>query len=282
MRIGSIDYDLENEVLIMGILNVTPDSFYDGGKYNRIDKALKHAAALVEEGAHIIDIGGESTRPGSEGVSASEETDRVIPVIEALVHEFSILISIDTTKSAVAEAALYAGAAMVNDISALRFDKNLGDVVARYGVPVVLMHMLGKPKDMQINPSYCDVIEEVKVFFKNRINFAQSCGILEDNIILDPGIGFGKKLEHNLKLFSELAVFKKMGFPILVGPSRKSFIGMILQVSPGHEDRLMGTAAVVAAAVLNGASLVRVHDVKAMREVVEVALAIRDSKHFEV
>ena len=171
---------------------------------------------------------------------------------------------------------------MVNDISALRFDKNMGDVVARFGVPVVLMHMLGKPKDMQINPSYRDVVQEVKAFFKDRIKFAQSCGILKANIILDLGIGFGKKLKHNLKLFSELAVFKNMGFPVLVGPSRKSFIGMILQRNPGPEDRLMGTAAAVTASVLNGASFVRVHDVKAMREVIEVAQAIRKSKKNDV
>lgn len=238
---------------IMGILNVTPDSFYDGGRYFSVDEAIRYAEKMIGEGADIIDIGGESTRPGSLPVSLEEELKRVIPVIERLKTD--IPISIDTQKAEAARQALESGASIVNDVSAMRNDPRMIDVVKKYNVPVVIMHMKGTPSDMQVNPYYYDVVSEIKEFFKERM-------LLYKNIILDPGIGFGKRVEDNLEILRRLGEFKELGLPVLVGPSRKSFIGNI--------DRLWGTAGAVAVSVMNGADIVRVHDIAEMRQVVEI------------
>jgi len=247
--------------LIMGILNVSPDSFYDGGRYDEPEKAVERAKQMVSCGADIIDVGGESTRPGSDPVSLKEELNRTIPVIEAISSEIDVPISIDTYKSEVAEKAIQAGASIINDISGLGFDEKMAEVAAEYDVPVVIMHIRGTPGDMQKNPHYDDVISDILAFFRDRIKFAIDSGIDENKIIIDPGIGFGKTVEHNLEIIKKLREFKILGKPILIGTSRKSFIGFTLeQENPG--DRLEGTLATVAASVMNGADIVRVHDVK--------------------
>ena len=247
--------------LIMGILNVSPDSFYDGGRYDEPEKAVERAKQMVSCGADIIDVGGESTRPGSDPVSLKEELNRVIPVIEAISSEIDVPISIDTYKSEVAEKAIQAGASIINDISGLGFDEKMAEVAAEYDVPVVIMHIRGTPGDMQKNPHYDDVISDILAFFRDRIKFAIDSGIDKNKIIIDPGIGFGKTVEHNLEIIKKLREFKILGKPILIGTSRKSFIGFTLeQENPG--DRLYGTLATVAASVMNGADIVRVHDVK--------------------
>jgi len=246
--------------LIMGILNVTPDSFYDGGKYSIWDRAVQRAEKMLEDGADIIDIGGESTRPGAEPVSLEEELDRVIPVIEA-IRDFPIPISIDTYKAKVAAEALKHGASIVNDISGLRFDPEMAKVVAKYNVPVIIMHIKGTPRDMQKNPHYENVVEEIKNYFIKQVDYAISFGIKRENIILDPGIGFGKKLEHNIEILRNINEFKKLGFPLLIGHSRKSMIGMILDRIP-PEERLSGTLAISSYCIMNKVYIVRVHDVK--------------------
>ena len=256
----------------MGILNVTPDSFYDGGVYLSKNAAVNRALQMVHEGADIIDIGGESTRPGAEPVSEEEELSRVLPVVEALVSEVNVPISIDTYKSTVASLCLEAGATIVNDISALRFDDAMMELVANYSAYVVLMHMKGTPRNMQDMPDYSDVVGEVKVFFEERITAAKSGGIAGECIILDPGIGFGKTPVHNFSILSDLERISGIGFPLLVGPSRKSFIGTTLGLP--ENDRLEGTAASVTAAVLNGAKIVRVHDVKEMKRVITITDSI--------
>ncbi len=257
---------------IMGILNVTPDSFSDGGLFADVAAAVRRGEALEAEGAHVLDVGGESTRPGSEPVSAGEECRRVLPVIEALAKRIRIPISVDTSKAEVARRALEAGASWINDVSALRVDPEMAETAARYDVPVVLMHMKGTPREMQRDPLYDDVTAEVTRFFEERIAFAVKQGIRKDRIILDPGIGFGKRLEHNLSLLKNLRAFVPLGCPILVGPSRKSFLGEILGLPVG--ERLEGTAAAVAVAVLNGASIVRVHDVAVMARIIQVVDAV--------
>ena len=257
---------------LMGIVNVTPDSFSEGGQFFDAAKALQQGLVLEKEGASILDVGGESTRPGADPVSEEEECRRVLPVIQALVKQSRAAISVDTYKSRVADLAIQAGATWVNDISALRFDPRMGEVVARHDVTVVLMHMKGTPRDMQKNPAYDDVVREVYAFFEERIGCAVRQGIRRERLVLDPGIGFGKRLEHNLSLLRNLKEFTPLGCPILVGPSRKSFIGEILG-TPVHE-RVEGTAGAVAAAVMNGAEIVRVHDVKAIFRVVKVVDAI--------
>ena len=272
IRLRDQELDCSSRTLVMGVLNVTPDSFSDGGRFYDPVKAIQHGLKLARDGADIIDVGGESTRPGSEGISVQEEMRRVIPVIEALAHELKVPISIDTYKSEVAERALEAGAAMVNDISAMRFDPRMAEVVVKYGVPVVLMHMLGTPKDMQLDPKYKDLLGEILDFLRSRIEWALSQGILEDQIIVDPGIGFGKTLEHNLSLIKNLSRFSCLGRPILLGTSRKSFIGKILGV--GVDQREEGTAATVALGICNGANIVRVHDVARMVPVVRVTDAV--------
>ncbi|GAB4540343.1 MAG: dihydropteroate synthase [Thermodesulfovibrionia bacterium] len=268
----------------MGILNVTPDSFSDGGLYLDKDSAIRRALRMVDEGADIIDIGGESTRPGSEPVSVDEETRRVIPVIEAIRDKVSVPISIDTYKSRVAKLAIKAGASIVNDISGLRFDKRMPDVVARYGVGVVIMHIKGTPKDMQKNPVYKSLIPEIMDYIREGIMIARRAGIKEDKIIIDPGIGFGKTTEHNLEVLKRLNEFTGFEKPILIGPSRKSFIGNILNCYLRHPgglpvaERLEGTASAVAIGIFNGADIIRVHDVKEMVRVARIADAIKRVK----
>jgi len=261
----------------MGILNITPDSFADGGRFFDPQAALAQARALAAEGADILDVGGESTRPFSEPVPLEEELRRVIPVIEAIRAEIPLPISIDTYKSPVARRALEVGANIINDISALRFDPQMAPLAAEYKVPVVLMHMQGTPRDMQVNPSYKNLIAEIKDFFRERLYFAVSCGISADRLILDPGIGFGKTWHHNLELLNGLDAFLDLGCPLLVGPSRKAFIGHLLDGVP-PDDRDVGTLAALAMAVLKGARLVRVHNVAWARQFLTVFNAIRQAQ----
>jgi len=263
----------DGRVLIMGILNVTPDSFSDGGRFLSPDAAVERALAMEKEGADIIDVGGESSRPGAEPVPVEEELRRVLPVLERLRGKLRIPISIDTTKAEVAEAALRAGASIVNDISALRFDPAMASLVAKFGAGLVLMHMLGTPKTMQQAPHYEDVVTEVRDFLAERAQYAQSQGIPREAIAVDPGIGFGKTVEHNLELLRRLPELVELGFPVLVGPSRKSFIGAILGL--GVEERLEGTLAACAVAVVRGADILRVHDVKEVRRAADLALHLR-------
>jgi dihydropteroate synthase len=256
----------------MGVLNVTPDSFSDGGKFLKVEDAVRRGIKIAEEGADIIDVGGESTRPGSGPATIEEELSRVIPVIETLSKKIDIPISIDTYKSEVAKKALDAGAEMINDISALRFDPKMKEVAAEYQVPIVLMHIKGTPKNMQENPYYEDVVKEITEYLKESIQMAKNGGIQEENIIIDPGIGFGKRLEDNLNILKNLEKFSILNCPILVGPSRKSFIGKILDLPV--EERLDGSLAALAVAIMNGANIVRVHDVKESRRVAGLVDAI--------
>jgi len=258
--------------LIMGVVNVTPDSFFDGGRYVDAADAVAHAVRLVGEGADLLDIGAESTRPGAEVVDELEERRRVIPIVTAVAKAVSVPISIDTSKAAVASAALDAGAVLVNDVTALRGDLSMVDVVARTGAGIVLMHMRGTPRTMQQAPHYNDVVEEIADFFEERIHFAQAHGIVRKQIILDPGIGFGKLLAHNLMLLAQLRRFEQFECPLLVGVSQKAFLGQI--TDRPVQERQWGTAAAVAMAVDRGAGILRVHDVKAMKDVVQVATAI--------
>lgn len=258
---------------VMGIVNVTPNSFSDGGTFFDRKKAVDLALRLVEEGADILDVGGESTRPGSDPVPEEEEIRRVLPVIQAAVKYTTAPVSIDTTKSGVAKAALDAGAAMVNDVSALRFDDKMGGVVAEAGVPLVVMHMQGIPKTMQAGPiEYRDLMGELRAFLEEAVKKAVDAGVEKEQIIVDPGIGFGKTPEHNLTILNRIGELLALGRPVLVGPSRKAFIGKIL--GRDVNQRLHGTAAAVAAAVLGGAHILRVHDAGPMRDVVGVAQAI--------
>jgi len=275
MKIQWSDFSLDfsRRTYVMGILNVTPDSFSDGGLFFSEEKAIEHALRLVEDGADIIDIGGESTRPGSEPVPAREEIRRTIPVIRAISKEVKIPISIDTYKAEVAAAALDAGASMVNDISGLRFDPDMPGVVARYDVPVIIMHIKGTPKDMQVNPVYEALIPEIIDYLRISIRLALKFGISEDRIIIDPGIGFGKTFEHNLEIIKNLKEFTLLEKPVAIGVSRKAFIGRILGDVPPSE-RLEGTAAAVAISIFNGANIIRVHDVKEMVKVARVADSI--------
>ena len=261
--------NLKKRTGIMGVLNVTPDSFSDGGKYISPEKGIERGIQIVQEGADIIDVGGESTRPGSEPIGVQEELDRIIPVIEGLLKDIQKPVSVDTYKSEVAEIALETGVHMINDIGAFRFDHNMPDVIKKYDVPCILMHIKGTPKVMQNNPEYKDLIGEIKNYFKERINFALKNEIRLENIIIDPGIGFGKKIKDNFLLLKRLGKFKIFGCPIMIAPSRKSFIGKTLNLPP--DQRLEGTAAAVTAGILNGANIVRVHDVKEISRVVKIA-----------
>jgi dihydropteroate synthase len=268
LKFDRFHLELGPETCIMGILNTTPDSFYDGGKFNTLDTAVDQGLSLAGAGAHILDIGGESSRPFSESVSEQEELDRVIPVIEALVKEIDIPISIDTVKSNVARAALTAGATMINDISSFEKDPAMADLAAQKDIPCVLMHMKGTPKSMQVNPNYDDLMDEITSYLDARAQFAMEKGIARKNIILDPGIGFGKTVEHNLVLINHLDQITRLGFPVLMGPSRKSFIQKVLSkkekssVSLDNVKIEYGTLAAVAASILGGAHIVRVHDVE--------------------
>jgi dihydropteroate synthase len=265
--------DMTRRTVVMGIVNVTPDSFSDGGKYFDPSRAVAHGEQMARDGADIVDIGGESTRPGARPISADEEISRVLPVIRGLRAKISLPISIDTTKSEVARAALDEGADVVNDISALGFDPAMAPLVAREKAPIVLMHMQGTPRTMQQNPFYENVVEEVKEFLRRRVQFALAAGVEADKIIVDPGIGFGKNIEHNLALLRGLGALADLGRPILVGTSRKTFIGKLLDAAP--EERLEGSLAAAVAAALAGANIVRVHDVKEAARAVRVADALR-------
>lgn len=274
LRFRKKSYDLSQRTLIMGALNVTPDSFSDGGHFFDREKAIEEGLRLAQGGADILDIGGESTRPGAKPLDAEEEIRRVIPLIRTLDQKIGIPISVDTRKARVAEKALETGAEMINDISALRFDERMAEVVARWKVPVVLMHMRGNPETMQLDTHYDDFLGEILSFFRERVAFAESRGIPADQIVLDPGIGFGKSLEeqHNLILLKYLQNFKVLEKPLLIGTSRKAFIGKILGLPP--REREEGTMATVAVAILNGANIVRVHEVERMRRVVQVTDAV--------
>lgn len=280
-HIGGTTLPIGKRTLVMGILNVTPDSFSDGNRFSSLEKALAHAEQMISEGADIIDVGGESTRPGAVPVSAEEEIQRVVPVIEALASRTQTPISIDTTKSLVARAALNAGASIINDISALRFDYHIADEAAKAGAGLVLMHSRGTPVTMHKLPPVADIIKEVVNSLKSSITMAERRGVKRESIAIDPGIGFGKSQEQNLELIAKLdqlaAVFPDL--PVLIGTSRKSFVGRILADENGEpaplEERLHGTLATVTAAVLRGAHIVRSHDVDATLQAVRVIDSIR-------
>lgn len=265
--------NLDQRTHIMGILNVTPDSFSDGGQYLELNKAIEHGLGMANDGADIIDVGGESTRPYSKKTSTNEEIDRVIPVIEALHKELTIPISIDTYKSDVAREALNAGASMINDISALRFDPHMASIASNAKVPLTLMHMKGTPDNMQENPTYDDLISEIMKFLKDAIKRSVTAGIREDLIIVDPGIGFGKTFDDNLKIIKELFRFGSLQRPILLGTSNKSFIGHILDKEVHERD--IGTMATIATGVMNGAHIVRVHNVKKAVETTKITDSIK-------
>jgi dihydropteroate synthase len=277
MRGAEFAWDAERpRALIMGIVNVTPDSFADGGWYLDPAAAVRHARDLVAEGADLLDVGAESTRPGSPGVPAGEERARLLPVLERLLDGPPCPISVDTSKPDVAEAALVLGAHMVNDITALSGGPELARVCAAHGAALAVMHMQGTPRTMQADPRYDDLLGEVRAGLEAAVGTAEAAGVAPDAICVDPGIGFGKTVGHNLTLLKRLDAFRSLGKPILVGPSRKSFIGVLLdQVPPG--ERLEGTLAACVMAVAAGAHIVRVHDVAAVRRAVRVAEAIRDA-----
>ncbi|MFO8112429.1 MAG: dihydropteroate synthase [Desulfosalsimonadaceae bacterium] len=274
---------LGRRTCIMGILNITPDSFSDGGRFFSLDAALSRAESMIREGADIIDVGGESSRPFSEPVDAEEETARVLPVIEHLAGKISIPISIDTTKAVVARRAMEAGAAIINDISALRIDPKMGEVAAKTGALVVLMHMLGSPKTMQVDPRYDDLIGEIYAFLETAVTTAEAAGIPTSNIIVDPGIGFGKTVSHNLELIHNAHRFLPLGVPLMIGPSRKAFIRKLLagenrlenENEATHEMVETGTQAAVSAAILAGAHIIRVHDVARTRATATIIDALR-------
>ena len=265
--------DLGSRTHIMGILNVTPDSFSDGGLYNDTAKAVLRAREMAAAGADIIDIGGESTRPGAEPLSEEEELRRIIPIIEHLVAELTVPISVDTYKATVAKKALEAGASIVNDISGLRFSPDMAKTVADYGAAVVIMHIKGTPRDMQQNPLYDDVVADVMSYLEEGIAIAVKAGVDREKILIDPGMGFGKTLDHNLTLLNRLDEFRSLGRPIVLGTSRKKFIGTILGI-PVPEQRVDGTAPTLALGIERGASLVRVHDVARMAQVVRMTDAV--------
>jgi dihydropteroate synthase len=274
LTIGHHILDLAARPHIMGILNVTPDSFSDGGRHLRLDDALAHARAMHAAGADIIDVGGESTRPGAQPVSAQEEIARTAPVIEAICRELDLPVSIDTTKSEVARAAIAAGACMINDISGLERDPALAALAAQHGCALVLMHMRGTPQTMQSMTDYNDLLGEVTAFLAERAARAEAAGVPRARIVLDPGLGFSKTGAHNLALLRHTDRLVALGYPVLVGPSRKRFIGQLVGDKPPQE-RVFGTAAAVAAAILGGAHILRVHDVADMVDVARVAHAIR-------
>lgn len=257
----------------MGIVNVTPDSFSDGGTYYSAENAIEHGLKLWDDGADVVDIGGESTRPGADPVSIAEELKRVIPVIEALSRE-GVPCSIDTYKSEVAAAAIESGASIINDVSGLRFDEKMPEVAAKYNTGLIIMHIKGTPRNMQMNPRYEDLIDEIKSYLLVGAETALKAGLGKNNIVLDPGIGFGKTLDNNLEILRNIPEFIALGFPVLIGPSRKSFIGRILDSEVS--ERLYGTIGACVYAAMNGADILRVHDPKEVSEAVKVAHAIQE------
>jgi len=271
----NFDFNFSVKTHVMGILNVTPDSFSDGGHFFNKAHAVEQALRMQADGADIIDIGGESTRPGSQPVSIRDEIARTVPVIQSLAKIANIPLSIDTCKSQVADAALRAGAALVNDISGLRFDNRMAKVIARHKAPVVIMHIKGTPQDMQNKPVYKALIPEIMDYLRESMSIAEQAGISADRIIIDPGIGFGKTVAHNLEIIRRLDEFAGFEKPLLLGPSRKSFIGKVLGGLPVR-SRLEGTAAAVAAGILKGAHIIRVHDVKEMVRVARFTDAIKN------
>ncbi len=271
----AIDLSPEQRPLIMGILNVTPDSFSDGGRFNQTPVAIERVRRMIEEGADIIDIGGESTRPGAPAVSQEDELARVIPVIEAIRRDSPIPISVDTSKPPVMRAAVAAGASLINDVRALQEPGAL-EAAAELGVPICLMHMQGQPRTMQANPHYEDVVGEVLAFLQQRIEACQGAGIAPDKLILDPGFGFGKTVAHNLTLFRELGRFVATGYPVLVGVSRKSLIGKLLGERP-VEERLAGSLALATLAGWLGAAIVRVHDVRESADALAMCRAVQQT-----
>ncbi len=270
--IGSKKFNTGSSPLIMGVLNTTPDSFFDGGKYNSYEDAAERAGKMIDEGADIIDIGGLSSRPGSKPAGPEEELKRTIPLIKYIHDNFNVLISIDTYRSEVASEAVSAGAHIINDISAFTMDDNMASVASKSGAAVVLMHMQGTPYGMQDDPQYIDVVDEVYEYLNKRASYAVRSGISADKIIIDPGIGFGKTLDHNLAILNKIREFGFMGFPVLVGASRKSFIGKVLDLPA--EERLEGSLAAAVWTVINGASILRVHDVAATVRAVKMVHSI--------
>ena len=268
--------ELGSKVLVMGILNVTPDSFSDGGQFFSSKTIAAQIDAMVEAGADIIDVGGESTRPFAEPVSIEDELARVLPAIRQIRQHYSISISIDTTKAEVARQALEEGADVINDISALRFDKNMIALAEESGVPVIIMHMQGTPADMQIEPHYDDVVAEIKDFFRERLAWAAENGVGGKQFIIDPGIGFGKTVAHNLTILRRVEEFSELGCPVLIGHSRKSFIGKLLGTDVDQRD--VATAAVSAVCAMKGVSILRVHDVAKTVEAVRLAEAIKNAE----
>lgn len=270
--IGKKEFNLDKDILVMGILNVTPDSFYDGGYYFEKDKACRRAETIVKEGAHIIDIGGMSTRPGSLPVSFEEEVGRIIPVIEYISKNYDILVSADTYRSEVARRAIDVGAHIINDISGLSMDSNMAKVIAEGDVSVVIMHIKGTPENMQKNPEYENVIDEIYDYLEDKTGIAIDSGIKPGKIIVDPGIGFGKNLEHNLEILNKVYEFRMLGYPVLIGASRKSFIGGILDLP--LEERLEGSLAAAVCSVIGGVNILRVHDVAETIRAVKIAKRI--------
>jgi dihydropteroate synthase len=280
LRAGKRNLELGNRTLVMGILNVTPDSFSDKGRFFEPQAAVERAWQIASEGADILDIGGESTRPGSQSVGTEEELRRVIPTLETIASsgKYPIPVSIDTSKAEVAKASLERGAVIINDVTSLQGDPGIGAEAARHGAALVLMHMRGQPSNMQLIPPSPDILSEVDVWAREAVARAESCGISRDRLILDPGIGFGKTVAQNFELLGNLDRLAAAGFPILVGTSRKSFIGSVLKKPAG--ELVLGTCATVASSIIFGAHIVRVHDVTAAREVADVTDAIiRAGKH---
>ncbi len=275
MLIKNKEFDFKNKTYTMGILNLTPDSFSDGGSYTDVDSAIERAKKMVEEGVDIIDVGAESTRPGADYIEEEEELRRILPVVERLVSEIDIPISIDTYKSRIAEECIKAGAHIINDIKGLKGDPNMAKIIAKYGVSVIIMHIQGTPKNMQKNPEYDDIIEDIKGSLGESVEIALKAGVSPENIILDPGIGFGKTFRDNLEIIKKLCEFKKLEYPILIGASRKGFIGEILGTPP--LDRLEGNLAVAVISAYNGASIIRVHEVKETVRALKMTDAVKNN-----
>ena len=273
---GNLDYS--SKTLIMGILNITPDSFSDGGKYNDLESALIRAKKMENAGADIIDIGAESSRPYSDRISAEEEKKRLLPVLKEVLKVTTVPISIDSYKSSVVRAALKEGASIVNDISGLRFDEKMAETAAEFSAPVIIMHIQGRPETMQDNPSYQNLIFEIKKYLWDGIKIAKEAGIADDSIIIDPGIGFGKEQLHNLQILNRLESFKELNYPILIGTSRKSLIKYVNKNEVN--ERLFGTAATVSTSIIKGANIVRVHDVAEIKKVAVMTDAVKwEGKH---